>query len=207
MDYRTESFRKRFIGAAQAFGITSENIVSLKLREIVNSSAPYNELIDTLTREAGLNYKRVDNNLGQAHLFSDNKNKIILIEHESGLEILYIAGSIASLIGLVPLILQYWNTIRNHFNGRHHFDRHDMDIRRIDSNGNLHEEHIHEIDMFRGAISTTFPTAELIENEMKTLRKQIYNLTLRIENVEKRIVGKSRPRKSIKKYRRNSNKD
>jgi len=34
---------------------------------------------------------------------------LILVEHETGLEILCIAGSIASLIGLVPLVLQGWH--------------------------------------------------------------------------------------------------
>ena len=38
---------------------------------------------------------------GDAYVISQDQQKLVIVEHETGLEILYIAGSIASLIGLV----------------------------------------------------------------------------------------------------------
>jgi len=201
MDYRTESFRKRFQNAGQILGVGLDKIVSLKMRDTVNSNTYCRDLVDTITTETGLICKDINSSLQErAYLLSNSRNKVIIVEHESGLELLYIAGSIASIISLIPLVLQYWGRVRNNINNRHHhFDRQVMELRRIDNKGNLHEEHLHGMDILYETSSLAFPKAELVENEMKMLREEIKILSARIDIMEKRVPNKSRPRKRLRK--------
>lgn len=192
MDYREESFRRKFASAAQHLGVEPEQIVSLKLRENVSSYDEYRQLIDVLHHEAGLQCSEIAADLqGRGYLLGDGKTHVIIVEHETGLELFYIAGSIASLIGLVPLILQGWRALRRQASGRHGMPDHGLEIRRIDHGGRVSEEHIHERypDSFM-AIGSILPaiatTASLIETEIRILSEQIQRLNSRVELLEKR---------------------
>lgn len=134
-------FLKKFAECGKHLAVTPSKIVSLKYREIRDYEY-YKELLERLRNVDGLTVKDIGNALnGHAYLLSYGRQKIVLVEHETGLEILYIAGSIASLIGFV---LQISSSIRA---GRHQhfFPPHieDVEIRRLDSSGKLTEEHIH----------------------------------------------------------------
>ena len=37
------------------------------------------------------------------------------MEHETGLEILYVAGAAASIVGLIPLVINAWKSLRGRF--------------------------------------------------------------------------------------------
>lgn len=205
MDYREESFRRKFRGAAEHLSVNPEQVVSLKLRENVHSSE-YRHLVEILQHEAGLQCSEVQADLqGRGYLLGDGKTKVIVVEHETGLELLYIAGSIASLIGLVPLVLQGWRALRAQLPGRHAMQDHGIEIRRIDSSGHVQEEHVYDRHMGSfTAIGSILPalstTAGLIEDEIKVLGQEIQKLVSRVDALEEQhrsARSSSGPRKTI----------
>jgi hypothetical protein len=201
VDYRTEAFKKKFSDAGRHLGVTPKDVVSLKLRENVSSNAEYREFFRALEHEAGFQCSPIDGDLqGKAYLLSDGSSRVIIVEHETGLEILYIAGSIASLIGILPLIVQSWRAFRGHHAGRRDFDDRGVEIRRIDEKGHLAEEHIHEKTMFDIPLFTanTFlaSAAKTIESELQQLKQQIKSLTGRVDNLERQRAPKTKRRKS-----------
>ena len=106
LNYREESFRQKFCSAAQQLSVRPDQVISLKFRENIGSYEHYQELVENLQHEFGVQCSRVDKELqGRGYLLSLGPARVILVEHETGLEVLYIAGSIASLISLVPLVL------------------------------------------------------------------------------------------------------
>jgi len=201
MDYRAEAFRKKFNDASRHLGVKPSEIVSLKLRENVNSYAEYREFLHALERETGLQWSDVDGELqGKGYLLSDSSSRVIFVEHESGLEILYIAGSIASLIGLVPLIVQGWRAFRGHRSGRRDFDERGIEIRRLDENGHLVEDHVHDpisLTSMPFNLNATLATAAAknIECDLRQLTEQVQSLNCRVGVLEKRMMDKTKKRK------------
>jgi len=194
MDYREKTFKEKFTCAATHLGIKPEQVVSLKIRDTVMSYSEYHDLIESLKREAGFEYTKIDNGLqGQGYLLGDEKSKIIIVEHETGLEILYIAGSIASIISLIPLVLQSWRSIRGNFSRKNNLD-HDIEIRRLDSNGHLREEHVHGMHAYEASMGSYYlaltSSANLIESEIKEVMEDVKKLTLRLDKMEKQIIAK-----------------
>jgi hypothetical protein len=99
MDYRKESFQRKFSTAAKCLNARSDQIVSLKFRENIDSYNDYRDLLEMLQHEAGIQYSEVDGELqSRGYMVSLGPAKLLLVEHETGLEILYIASSIASLL-------------------------------------------------------------------------------------------------------------
>jgi len=197
MDYREEAFRRKFNNAAHHLNVSADQIVSLKFRENVGSYGDYRDLLDTLEHEAGIHYSEVDGDLqGRGYIVGLEKAKLLLVEHETGLEVLYIAGSIASLFGLIPLVLQGWAAIRGRFPGRHAKMDGPVEIRRIDNAGRLQEEHLHSQQLSASIlhIGTFAPTvsmaATLMEIEIKHLVRQIEELRHRIDAIEKNTQSK-----------------
>ena len=207
MDYREESFRRKFDSASQYLNVRADQIVSLKLRENVSSYGEYRELVEMLQRDAGIQYSEVDGDLqGRGYLLTHEKIKLLLVEHETGLEVLYIAGSIASLVGLIPLVLQGWAAIRHRFPGHHMRIDGPVEIRRIDQTGHLQEEHLHSRQLSTSFlhIGTFAPTISmattLIENDMRKLIQEVEQLRRRIDAIEENAKPKQRaiPSKSPK---------
>ena len=177
-------------------------VISLKLRESVSSYSEYQHLLQTFEHELGISWQKVDGNLqGTGYLVGDTKVRVIVVEHETGLEILYIAGSIASLIGLIPLVLQYWSRIRGHHGPPHPRDFRSVEIRRLDNNGHLHDDRSLGLAAPWSAplsfINTALTSAaEVIDSEIKALRDDVRTLTDRVAELEKKI---SKPTKTRKK--------
>ncbi len=95
---RKETFRTRFDTAAFRFGVKSEQIVSLQLRETVSSSHDYRHLLSAVRKDAEFNPSVIEGNLqGRGCLLWQGKTKIIIVEHTTGLKILYITFFIVSL--------------------------------------------------------------------------------------------------------------
>jgi len=209
---RVDSFKRKFAGASQLLDAKPEQIVSLKLREPVNSYQVYHDLVRDLEHDAGLQCTEVDRAVdlqGQGYLLSDGKSQVIVVEHETGLEILYIAGSIASLISVVPMILQAWSWLRGRFMPRHGPGPHEIEMRRLDADGHLEE---HPMDPravggmgFWGAMGSAFATsASLIETELKNLTGQVQLLTARVESLEKASGTKPPPRRKTRRSAKKS---
>jgi hypothetical protein len=144
---------------------------------------------------------------GQGHLISHGKTKLIIVEHETGLEILYVAGSIASLVGLIPLVLQCWGGIRGYLSRPHHRDFQRVEIRRLDGKGHLVEASDHGLAAPLSAplsvINTAITSAaEALDEEIHHLRKEVQMLTVRVAALEKNT---SEIRKACKKNTKTKN--
>jgi hypothetical protein len=195
MDYREKSFQGKFSTAARCLNARPDQIVSLKFRENVDSYNDYRDLLDMLQREAGIQYSEVDGDLqGRGYIVTFGTDKLVLVEHETGLEILYIASSVASLLGLIPLVTQGWAAIRRRLSGRHMPTDGPVEIRRIDQEGRLHEESLHDRQLSASLLPTgalapaVMAAATLMENEIKYLVRQIEELTCRVDAMEKKTV-------------------
>ena len=100
---RQSEFEDKFLDAAEFLGCRPNELVSLKLRESVVNYQEYRKLLQELEHEAGVRSKEVQGKFrGTGHLIENSKTKVIVVEHETGLEILYIAG---------PL-LHFWGSFR-----------------------------------------------------------------------------------------------
>jgi len=193
MSDREDVFKRKFGSAAQHLGVKPHQVISVKLRENVVPYEEYRDLVESLEREAGLECSQLDADLqGRGYLLTDGKTKVIVVEHENGLEVLYIAGSIASLIGLVPLVLQGWYALRGRLFGRRGLDVHSVEVRRMDASGRLQEERMHDCSM--GPLTPMsvvgrelMATATQIESELRGLSQRVGALTSRVEALEKHM--------------------
>lgn len=201
MDYRKKSFKIKFSNAGRQLGVKPHEVISLKIRECVNSYAEYRDFLQALVHETGIKWSPIDSELqGQGYLLSEGNNRVIIVEHETGLEILYIAGSIASLIGLVPLILHGWRAFRNRRSRRPDFDDRGIEIRRLDEHGHLSEDQVHDSIAFMPmpliVNSAVASAAQNIECDLRGLMNQMQSLTRRVEVLEELIGTKTKRRKS-----------
>jgi hypothetical protein len=134
-NYRIRNFLSKFESACNYLGASSKDIISLKVRDI--SSLSYRYYDDFLQELAiffngSINRHIAGNFQGDAHLIENNNQKILIVQHETGLEILFIASSIASLLSLIPTTLQIWNYFRR--------DKGDIELRYFNKQGELIEE-------------------------------------------------------------------
>lgn len=54
MNYREKAFRDKFASASKHLDVPPDQIVSLKLRDVVSSYAEYHEMLRVLEHEAGV---------------------------------------------------------------------------------------------------------------------------------------------------------
>lgn len=203
MDFRTESFVKKFESAGHELGVQPHEVVSLKIRENVSSYAEYQEFLHVLEREAGVKWSAIDGELqGKGYLLSDSGSRVLVVEHETGLEILYIAGSIASLLSLVPLVMQGWRAFRGRHFGRHDFEDRAIEVRRLDDRGQLSEERLHDPPSFAplpfSVNNALASAARTLERDLRGLLDQVRALSTRVDLLEERIPTKSKMRKVLK---------
>ena len=139
-DWRVQNFTAKFKSAATELNASSySEIEALKFKDTTNSHY-YRELIKELS---SLNISEIQGNYqGRAWKITDNNhNSVIIVEHETGLEILYIAGAVASIVSLIPIVINIWNRIRDHWPPfRGHSGIEGIEIRRFDRKNKLIEE-------------------------------------------------------------------
>jgi len=176
MDYRTKNFIEKFTSAQKYLGTRSiQNIVSLKYRDNVGYS-DYQRLIDELPQgEIKLEIKQIQGKFqGKAWLVKDkNQNAVILVEHETGLEILSIAADIISLLAIFPVINSGWRFIRDRFaNSRSHRDRMtEIEVRTINSKKQLSEKHVIDIENY--VLEESLKEVVVLKAKVKQLEKEI----------------------------------
>lgn len=130
-------FLRKFTECGKYLNVPPSKLVFLTYREMRDHEY-YTELLRRLENIDNLAVKDIGNALnGRGYLLSYGRQSIVLVEHETGLEILYIAGSIASLIGLV---LQISSSISSHRHPSGSFPPHleDVEVRRFDNPGKFH---------------------------------------------------------------------
>ena len=120
--------------AAEKFGVDKSRILSIKL-----SSRNYN-LGD---RDYDLYFRELFPGLAVNHLSDAEadrrqvievmhlEDKYLIVQHESGLEILYIAGSIASLGGFVIYLIDVWHRIHDKPRSSREHDKTQVVVRRV----------------------------------------------------------------------------
>ncbi len=207
IDYRKKQFLVKFNTAAKQLNVKPEQIISLKIRETVSSYGDYDLLLETLRTEGRLGPTPINDGLqGKGFMLDDGKNRVIIVEHETGLELLYIAGSIASLVTLVPLVVQCWSWIRDRYGRNRHHDFQCIETRYFDNKGELIEDSTK--NMFAsmspiGIFNTSLTkTAEIIDKELQSLREQIHHLSCRMDILESKRKVNSRSKKSTKRIRK-----
>ncbi|MFX0198105.1 MAG: hypothetical protein ACFFCW_18455 [Candidatus Hodarchaeota archaeon] len=199
MDFRHKTFKTKFKNAAKCLGVRPEQVISLKFREIVRSYHEYDLLMDMLEHEAGIVSSPVHENLqGQGHLIHDGKNQIIVVQHETGLEILYMFGSIASLLGLIPVVIQCWSRIRGNSRRQHIDQSKQIEIRRLDKKGRIVEDRVPRliggfVSPFTLINNALIFAAQAIDSYLKTLKSELQALTVRVETLEKNRKIKKKP--------------
>lgn len=198
MDSREQAFKAKFESAAQHLGVTHKQVISLKLRDTVSSYDEYQEMLHVLEQEAGLRWTEVHGDLqGRGYLVEHDDQKVIMVEHETGLEILYVAGAIASLVGLVPLLLQYWGTIRGYLDRGHSRHFRSVEIRRLDNRGKLREDHSRglagpsafPLSVLNTALSSA---ARVLDADLHALRKEVRSLGERLATIESQLKPKKK---------------
>lgn len=203
MDHRTDSFTRRFRSAKSHLGAPDiQRLVSLKYRHHGVNGPDYSQFIDDyLRRTLGFNVVEVDGDFGgQAWLVTDKaQNRAILVEHETGLEILSAIGSVASLIALLPLISSGWANLRHRF-FRPHFDRPDgegIEVRRFDQNEVLIEQQAPSVEVY--VLNVTLQDYALLKQKVDQLEAQIENLQKRLPANNKKGTAQSRRKKPKRK--------
>ncbi len=183
MDSRTRTFVKKFSSARRLLRAgPADRVISLKYREHCANHSEYTHFIeDHLKDRLGLCVKPVAGELqGSAWIVSDiQDNSVILVEHETGLELLYIVGSIASLVSLVPAICSGWNFIRNRYFGpRNHAQGQGIEIRQLGPRNVLIERHVlsietHVLNVYVQESATMKARLEDHDKEIKRLKNMI----------------------------------
>jgi len=202
VDSRTDSFAQRFRSAQthlKAQGI--HDMVSLKYRgrrDVPGSN--YLHLLDDLKRDLGLDVAPVDGGFGgQAWLVTDRaQNRAILVEHETGLEILGAIGSVASLIALLPMISSGWARLRHRFFGLPD-DRPDVEgieVRRINLDGNLIEEQLPSIEVY--FLNSALRDHSLLTQRVNRLEDEVERLKTQGRHKGKKQTARSKRKRKKK---------
>lgn len=195
MDYREQSFRTKFADAARELGALAKDVVSLKLRETLTSHSDYHDLLHALEHDMALLLSEARGTFqGRAHLVGDRHDHVVVVEHETGLEILFIAGSIASLVGLIPTILGAWRATRAGMRARDRFEIERVEVRRFDEQGRLREESLHGRVaggiLGAGAVDPGLAVlGHLIDTRVSELAGDIRSLATRVSGLEKQLAA------------------
>jgi len=197
MDNRTDKFLRKFDDAAKYLGIDSAHrIVSLKYRENVGHT-DYETLIDGyLQHDLNLEVQRLKGDFqGNAWLIKDSEhNAVVLVEHETGLEILYIASAIASLVSLIPLISSGWKNLRDRFAGpRFHLDKMTrVEIRSFNSKKQLVEKHVLSVESY--VLEESLKEIVVLSARVKQLEKEIAKINKGKKVQEKKLKSPTKKR-------------
>lgn len=194
-EWRLETFLSKFSAAATELGATTaSDIESLKFRD---DPVPYSEYAHLLEQLKPLKAKEVKGDYqGRAWKLTDSDgNSVIIVEHETGLEILYVAGALASIISLVPLVMKSWSRIRDHwpqFRGR--FGKAELERRRFDSDGRLIEDSAPPIE---DAIFSYFLMQQnILAQRLCDLEMDVLSLKSLLEKSQKSAATRNKPKRS-----------
>jgi hypothetical protein len=208
MNGRETRFQNAFATFSTYLGARPDDLVSLKLRENVNSYDPYRELLATIQGRFGANVSPIpEMQYEKAWLIDAEGQKVIVVEHETGLEVLYVVGSVASIVGLVPLVLQAWRGIRGHFGHRRGPEPHHIEVRRLDTDGHLREEHVHADGPDWSDLGVALSaTMQALRTDIDSISRRVDQISAKVQVLEEKAqcCGKrsasapSRPRKRPK---------
>jgi len=186
-DWRQKTFLAKFTSAATELGARApSDIESLKFRGLV----AFLDHGPLLTQLKPLKPQKVKGDYqGRAYKLTDVEgDHLIVVEHETGLEILYIAGSLSSIIGLVIVAAMNWDRIRGHwppFRGR--FAGGDLERRRIDPNGKLIEEPAPPVEAV--LVYYVLKQQDILIKRISSLEAEVLLLKKLLEKSQKRATS------------------
>lgn len=175
MDYRAKNFVHKFTNAQKHLGGSPQRIVSFKYRDgsYVDYS-DYRRLINELSQsEAVLEVKQIEGKFqGDAWLIKDkNQNSAILVEHESGLEIISTIADIISLLGVFSLINSGWRFIRDR-SARFSYDRDvQIEVRTLNSKNQVSEKHVINLESY--VVEASLKEITALRTKVKKLEKKL----------------------------------
>ena len=177
-DWRRKNFLAKFKAAAIELNAALYcDIESLKFRDIIGFH-DYRELVKEL---GPLKILEIQGDYqGRAwKLIDADDNSVIIVEHETGLEILYVVGAVASIVNLVPIIINTWDRIRDHWPPfRGHFGKGTPERRRFDRNNRLVEEPAPPVEMI---------VLQHLLRQYGTLSERISSLEAEVSSLKSRI--------------------
>jgi hypothetical protein len=196
-DWRKKTFLAKFRTAAEELNaISHRDVESIKFRDS-SGSHDYRELMAEL---GPLKVIEIQGNYqGKAWKLTDaDDNSIIIVEHETGLEILYIVGAVASIVGLVPLVVNTWNRLRDHWPPhRERFGPGVLERRRFNSKGKLVEEPAPPVEVM--ILQHVLNQYDKLNERISSLETEVSSLKSRIDSPTQNVVKKKRPKVSNKK--------
>lgn len=187
MSEEQKYFEQKFKECSKFLKSNPKDIISLKYKEF-RDNYYYTELLDQLNNIDNVKINNIGNAMnGKAFKISYGEQNIIIVEHETGLEVLCIAGSIASLVSLV---LYVSSMINDHRKGYTRFPNgmRSTEIRYFDKKGNFRKEYKAnyiptEIFLLPQAYNQEI---ESLKQKIVTLEKKIEKLTSKQRNIKKR---------------------
>jgi hypothetical protein len=196
-DWRKKAFLAKFQAAAAELNAASHHgIESLKFKDST-SSQDYRELVTEL---GPLKVVEIQGNYqGKAWKLTDaDDNSIIIVEHETGLEILYVVGAVASIVSLVPVIVNTWNSMRDHWPPhRGRFGPGGSERRRFDRNDMLIEEPAPPVEAIM--LQHLLNQYDKLNERISSLETEVSGLKSRIDSPTRSVVKKKRAKVSDKK--------
>lgn len=180
---RAKEFRERFgIAAAELGARSPSDIESLKFRSLSNLYR-YDELLKNLD---GIRTKKVGGwHYGTAWKVTDNSgNAIILEEHETGLEILYVVGSVSSIIALVQSIISAFGKHRGHrFFPEELMHELRIERRKFGGGGKLEEDFIPSLEVW--IVTHLIEQNDRLIERISSMEKELQELRESIGQVKK----------------------
>lgn len=176
--------------------------------DCVNDSE-YSHFIDEyLSQNLGLTLNRLQGDFGgQTWLVKDqDQNMAILVQHETGLEILSAIGSIASLVTLIPLISSGWTKLRHGFR-RSRFDMPDgggVEIRQINQSNVLIEQRAPSVEVY--VLNVALRDQAGLRQKVERLEGEISELRRGQSLTVKKPKAKTRPKAQGKETQMMANK-
>ena len=181
---RAKDFRERFGIAASELGAMSPNdIESLKFRSLSNLYR-CDELLKNLD---GIRTQKVGGrHYGTAWKVTDNSgNAIILEEHETGLEILYVVGSVSSIIALVQSIISaFWKHRGHRFFPEELMHELRIERRKFTGGGKLEEDFIPSLEVW--IVTLLIEQNDRLKERISLMEKELQELRDSIGQIKKK---------------------
>lgn len=195
-DWRKKNFLAKFQAAAGELNAASfGDVESLKFRDS-SSSHDYRDLITDL---GPMRIVEIQGNYqGKAWKITDaDGNSVIIVEHETGLEILYIVGSVASIVSLVPVVVNVWNRMRDHWPPhRGRFGPGGPERRRFDKKGRLIEEPAPPLEAIM--LQHLLNQYDSLSERISSLETDVSSLKSNKDSPKPRVVKKKVTRSQVK---------
>ncbi len=196
-DLREKAFLAKLQAAAAELNAASHrDIESLKFRDST-SSHDYRDLITELGPMKVVEI--LGDYQGKAWKITDaDDNSIIIVEHETGLEILYVVGAVASIVSLVPVIVNTWNSMRDHWPPhRGRLGPGGPERRRFGRNDKLIEEPAPPVEAIM--LQHVLNQYDKLSERISSLEAEVSGLKSRIDSPTRSVVKKKREQVSDKK--------